>query len=49
MTHVYIATNRLITSEEIDKKFEKQIKWWERKEMIEKIKEKIKSIFAWNK
>ena len=26
MTHVYIATNRLITSKEIDKKLEKQIK-----------------------
>jgi len=26
MPHVYIATNRLITSEEIDKKLEKQIK-----------------------
>ena len=49
MPHVYIATNRLITSEEIDKKLEKQIKLWERKDMIEKIKENIKSIFAWNK
>ena len=49
MTHIYIDTNRLITSEEIDKKLEKQIKLWERKEMIRKIKEKIKSIFVWNK
>ena len=45
MPHVYLNLNRLITEEEINERLDKQIRERDKKEFIDKVKQKILSIF----